>query len=164
MKIFVYLCNRHKVYTKTTMSVSLRANVTTELNFDGLSKKFNGIDVRVSITGDYVAPYPDVDIKLNVDKITLGGEKMKTHKKPPSGEFLPGGDVRTLAFDGFLSSKYINSVRLPVVTNIDVNFEGQYTNNGSAMKGYGFFGLSGLANTTNLNISLPLRNTAEPPK
>jgi hypothetical protein len=146
----------------TTMSVSLRADVSTTSNGDGtVSKEFNGIDVGVSVSGKVSAPYPGVNIKLGGREITLGGESMNVHTPSPFGEFIQGGDVPTLTYDGFLSAQSIQSqFRNP--TNTDVNFKGQYSNNGMPMSYPGASGLLGIPNPTKLNATLPLNNTANP--
>ena len=149
--------------THTTMSIGLQADVTTTLNNDGsiANKEFNGISVGVSISGEVNAPYPDVDIKLSGRNITLGDEAMSVHSPSPNGEIIQGGDVPTLTYDGFLSAKSIqDQFRTP--SNIDVNFMGQYTNNGLPMSFLGAAGLLGIPNTTNLNSTLQLNNTANP--
>lgn len=146
----------------TTMSVSLRAEVSSTSNSDGsVSKEFNGIDVGVSVSGKVSAPYPGVNIKLGGREITLGGENMSVHTPSPFGEFVQGGDVPTLTYDGFMSAQSIQSqFRNP--TNVDVNFNGQYSNNGMPMSYLGASGLLGIPNPTKLNATLPLNNTANP--
>jgi hypothetical protein len=146
----------------TTMSVSLRADVSSNSNSDGsVSKEFNGIDVGVSVSGKVSAPYPGVNIKLGGREITLGGENMSVHTPSPFGEFIQGGDVPTLTYDGFMSAQSIQSqFRNP--TNVDVNFNGQYSNNGMPMSYPGASGLLGIPNATKLNATLPLNNTANP--
>lgn len=146
----------------TTMSVSLRAEVSSTSNSDGsVSKEFNGIDVGVSVSGKVSAPYPGVNIKLGGREITLGGENMSVHTPSPFGEFVQGGDVPTLTYDGFMSAQSIQSqFRNP--TNVDVNFNGQYSNNGMPMSYPGASGLLGIPNPTKLNATLPLNNTANP--
>lgn len=147
----------------TTMSVGLQADVTTTYNSDGsiANKEFNGVNVDVAVSGEVNAPYAGVDIKLSGRSMTLGGNAMSVHTPSPNGEFVQGGDVPTLTYDGFLSSKSIQSqFRSP--TSIDVNFKGQYSNNGFPMSFPGAAGLLGLPNSTNLNTTLQLNNTANP--
>ncbi len=154
----------NNISTKTTLSVGLQADVSTTLNSDGsiASKEFNGVNINVSVSGEVNAPYPGVDIKLAGNSITLGGNQLNAHTPLPTGEFIQGGDVPTLTFDGFLSANSIQSqFRSP--TNIGVDFKGQYSNNGFPMSYLGAAGLLGIPNPTKLNLNLPLNNTANQP-
>lgn len=147
---------------QTTMSVNLSANVTTAYNSDGSiqSKEFNGIDVNASISGKVVAPYPNTNIKL-FGETSLGGANMTTPQPSPNGEFIQGGDVPTLTFRSSISSQAIQS-QFGNPTQINVNFKGQYSNNGFPMSYPGASGLLGIPNPTKLNTTLPLNNTANP--
>ena len=147
--------------TNTTMSVGIKADVSTTLNNDGSisSKEFNGISVGVAISGEANAPYPGVDIKLSGKTMTLGGIAMSAYTPSNNGEFVQGGNVPSLTYDGFLSAKSMqNQFRNP--TNIGINFKGQYSNNGFPMSYPGAAGLFGLPNSTNLSSTLNLNNTA----
>ena len=147
--------------TNTTMSVGIKADVSTTFNNDGsiASKEFNGINVGVAISGEANAPYPGVDIKLSGKTMTLGGDTMSAHTPSNNGEFIQGGNVPTLTYDSFLNAKSIqNQFRNP--TSIEINFKGQYSNNGFPMSYPGAAGLFGLPNSTNLSSILNLNNTA----
>lgn len=147
---------------KTTMSVSLNADVSTTYNSDGSiqSKEFNGVDVNVSVSGRVVAPYANTNIKL-FGETNMDGTNMTTPQSSANGEIIQGGDVPTLTFRSSISSQTIQSqFRSP--TQLNVNFSGQYSNNGFPMSYPGAFGLLGLPNPTNLSTSLPLNNTANP--
>ena len=146
----------------TTMSVNLRADVSTKYSSDGSvqSKTFNGVDVSVAVSGKVVAPYPDTKIKL-VGDASINGSKMGVSSPLPNGSIIQGGDVPTLTFQTIISSQSIqNQFRSPATMN--VNFNGQYSNNNFPMSFPGAAGLFGLPNTTNLSTPLQLNNTANP--
>lgn len=151
--------------TNTTMTVGLSPDVSTTYNNDGTvnNKEFNGINVSVSISGEVIAPYPNVDIKLSGYNMTFGGDAMRVHKPSPNGDFIQGGDVPTLTFDSFMSSNKIQS-SFRSSSTINVNFKGQYSNNGIPMSGFGASGLFAIPNSTNLSLDLKMKNTANPVK
>jgi hypothetical protein len=147
----------------TTMSVNMRADVSTKYSSDGSvqSKEFNGVEVSVSVSGKVVAPYPNTNIKL-AGETSINGSEISVSKPLSNGSFIQGGDVPTLTFQTTISSQTIQSqFRSP--TSLNVNFNGQYSNNGFPMKLPTLLGgLSGVSNSTNLSTTLNLNNTANP--
>lgn len=144
--------------TNTTLSVSVSADVSTTYNKDGSveSKEFKGVNVGASVSGDVVAPYPGVDMKLRGDSMTMQGKEMKVHQTAPNGEIRQGGDVPTLTYDGYINSSSIQS-NFGKSTNINFSFEGQYMNGNSPLGIMSPLGLF-ISNSTSVDTSLKLTN------
>ncbi|AWI25512.1 DUF6443 domain-containing protein [Flavobacterium pallidum] len=140
---------------KTTMSVNIAADVTTTYNSDGSiqSKQFNGVNISSSISGEVVAPYPGVEIKMVGFSMTLQGNEMSASVMNKQPELRRGGDVPTLTYSSHWNSTSIQN-NSGKSFNLNFNFKGQYFNGTSGMSLIGAFGNTGIPNTTNLSTSI----------
>ncbi|WPO78018.1 RHS repeat-associated core domain-containing protein [Flavobacterium sp. KACC 22761] len=150
--------------TNTTLTVSFSADISTVYNSDGSvkSKDFKGINISASVSGDIVAPYPDIDISLVVHNMKLQGNEMKAHEASRFGEFRQGGrGVATTIFDSYWNSSSIQR-NFGKSFILDFSFTGQYLNGNTPMSFLGAAGILGLPNTTETNVSAKFNNTAAP--
>ena len=148
----------YNMKANTTMGVSISPLVNTQYDNQGniKSKEFLGVNIDVAITGKTFAPYPDMNLFLVPNKMTLQGNNMK--RNIPTGEYIiPGGDVPTILYRNSWEAKSIQSNFIKSY-NLDFKFKGQYFNEGGG--GLGIIGLGGalIPNYTNLNISIPFKN------
>jgi len=149
----------YNMTAKTELSVSISANVDTKYNNDGNveSKTFKGVDISATVVGNANAPYPGVDISLTGNSMTLQGNQMGAFKPSPTGNILPAGNVPTLSFQSSWSASSIQS-NYGKSFNLNFKFQGQYTNGGIPMTGFGAAGLVPIPNTTNLSTSIRFKN------
>ena len=149
----------YNMKANTTMGVSISPLVNTQYDNQGSikSKEFLGVNIDVAITGKTFAPYPSMNLFLVPNKMTLQGNNMK--RNIPTGEYIiPGGDVPTILYRNSWGAKSIQS-NFKNSYNLDFKFKGQYFNEGGG--GLGIIGLGGalIPNYTNLNISVPFKNS-----
>ena len=142
----------------TTMDISFTADVDTNYNKDGTvqSKNFKGIDMMISVSGKVNAPYPDMNLNLLNNKMTLQGNNISKHT--PRGEYITqGGDVPSLHFKTYWNAKSVQS-NFGRSYNLNFNFKGLYFNDGDYLKPIGALGLSQIRNYTKIFLSIPFRN------
>ncbi|WP_372472517.1 hypothetical protein AB4865_06755 [Capnocytophaga sp. ARDL2] len=139
------------------MDINLRANVTSSIDKKGnLSKKFNGIDFNVTISGKVIAPYPDMSMKLFDREMSLQGNPM-TPDISQNPSFIQGGDVPTLTYKTHWSSTSIQK-NYGKSFNINFNFKGQYANGLKSMTMPSILGVLGIPNTTNIRTFIKFNN------
>lgn len=140
----------------TTLNLSIGADVKTTYDSNGniASKDFLGVNINTSVSGNAIAPYPNMDIQLTSKGMTLQGHEMGAFK----GNYITnGGDVKTSAFSTYWNANSIQK-NFGRSYNLDFKFKGQYNNGGSPMGYVGAAGTTGVANPTNLNLSVKFRN------
>jgi len=81
---------------KTTISANFSAVVNTKYDSNGKieSKDFQGIKIFVSVSGNVIAPYPNLDLKLFKNNMTFQGSEMQTFKPNSNGDIIDRGDVK----------------------------------------------------------------------
>lgn len=154
----------HNAMIKTELMISITADVKTEYNQSGeiKSKEFRGVNFLSTIIGNAIAPYPDVNISLKSDSMTLQGNKMKDIERGPHGNILPsGGNVPSLNFQSYWNASSIQK-NFGKSFELIFNFTGQYSNGNTPISYPGAAGLSGIPNPTSVSATINFNNTANP--
>lgn len=141
----------------TKMNIHLSANVKTTYSGQNLNKKFNGVDINVSVSGNVTAPYPDMNIKLLGRSMTVNGSEMSVAKPSSNPEFSQGGDVPTLKYYSFMSSNTIMK-NFGKEFNLNFGFYGQYVNGLNSLRLPTVLGGLGIENSTYLNKTIKFHN------
>ena len=148
--------------TETTMSTSFSADVKTQYNDSGgiKSKEFRGLNISTSISGETVAPYPNIGaLALRGDSMTLQGKQMGDFKPSPFGNISQGGDVPTLNFQSYWGANSIQNSSNKSF-NLNFSFKGVYFDTESlrSLSAPTMLGVLPIENTTSLNLSVPVKN------
>lgn len=136
---------------KTKMSIFLIAMVT---NTD-MGRTFDGVEARVSVTGTYVAPYPNMNIKLFGRSMSVNGSEMSPLEFTTPTIYQGGGpnSVPTLTYSQKWSA---NSIQANYGRIVDLKFQfyGQYANGLNSLRYPGIFGLLGFENNTKFSTTI----------
>ncbi|CEN46547.1 hypothetical protein CCAND95_720006 [Capnocytophaga canis] len=134
----------------------MRVNFSPVLNRNSRDysvENLQGIKFNIVISGDTIAPYQGVDIRLSPIRMTVNGQEIKpTQFQTP--QFIQGGSVPSIPFEMFVDSTYLKGIA-NTTRKMVIEFEGIYVDrNGNTIMCDPVANI--LPNKVNLKVEIPI--------
>lgn len=97
----------HRITTNSNMNINLSPVLNQEGNYS--IGNLQGVNINITISGDAIAPYPGVDIRLSPIKMIVNSQEVRaTSFQNP--QFLQGGSVPSIPFEIFMDSTSLREI------------------------------------------------------
>ncbi len=133
---------------------SMMTRIYPNIKYEGNERCFEGVTFFVTISGNYIAPYPDTNINLLPIDMNINGMELKinNHNYISIGSNVKSLDYYKTMNSNFIYQSYQNKF------SIDINFKGLYFNGEKPLSYFGAFGALGIPNYTQLNQRIFYKN------